>query len=64
VIKSRRIALEDNVARMGQMRYVYKFLIGEPERKKAYVGPRCRWEDNIRIDLNEPSGFEKARGIS
>jgi len=29
---------------MGEMRYVYKILVG---------GARCRWEDNIRMDLNE-----------
>ena len=26
---------------------------GKPERKRPLGGPRCRWEDNIKMDLQE-----------
>jgi len=28
-------------------------LVGKPEGKRALGRPRCRWEDNIKIDLQE-----------
>jgi hypothetical protein len=31
----------------------YKILVGKPERKGPVGSPRCRWEDNIRMDLRE-----------
>jgi hypothetical protein len=27
--------------------------VGKPERKRPLVRPRCRWEDNIKMDLRE-----------
>jgi len=41
------------VARMGEKRGVYKVLVGKPERKKPLGWPRRRWEDNIKMDLQE-----------
>jgi len=38
---------------MGERRGVYKVLVGKPEGKKPLVRPRCRWEDNIKMDLQE-----------
>jgi hypothetical protein len=35
----------------GEKRNAYRILVGEPERKRA-LG-RCRWVDNIKIDLRE-----------
>jgi hypothetical protein len=36
---------------------VYAFLIsptaGKPEGKRSLRRPRCRWNDNIRMDLRE-----------
>ena len=29
------------------------FLVGKPEGKRALGRPRCRWGDNIKIDLQE-----------
>jgi hypothetical protein len=37
----------------GEKRGVYKVLMGEPEGKRPLRRPRCRWEDNIRMDLQE-----------
>ena len=38
---------------MGDMRGVYRVLVGKPEGKRSLGRPRCRWEDNINIDLLE-----------
>jgi hypothetical protein len=41
------------VAHMGEERGMYKVLVGKPERKRLFRGPRHRWEDNIKTDLQE-----------
>ena len=51
VIKSRRMRWAGHVARMGERRGVYRVLVGKPEGKRALGRPRCRWEDNIKMDL-------------
>jgi hypothetical protein len=51
MIKS-RMRWEGHVARMGE-RGVYRFLGRKPEGKKPLGRPRHRWEDNIKIDLQE-----------
>ena len=33
----------------------FKILAGKPTGKKPLGRPRSRWQDNIRIDLNEIS---------
>jgi hypothetical protein len=38
---------------MGEERDVYRVLVGNPEGKRPLGRPRCRWEDNIRMDLQE-----------
>jgi len=53
VIKSRRMRWVGHVAYMGEMRNAYKILFGKPEGKKLLGRPRCRWEDNIEMDLWE-----------
>ena len=53
VIKSRRIRWAGNVACMGERRGVYRILVGKPEGKRPLGRPRCRWEDNIKMDLQE-----------
>jgi hypothetical protein len=32
---------------------VYRVLVGKPEGKRSLGTPRCSWEDNIKIDLQE-----------
>ena len=32
---------------------VFRVLVGKPEGKRPFGRPRCRWEDNIKIDLQE-----------
>jgi len=38
---------------MGEGRGSYKVLVGNPEEKSTLGRPRCRWEDNIKMDLQE-----------
>jgi len=53
VIKSRRIRRAGHVARMGEKRGVYSVLVGKPEGKRLLGRPRRRWDDNIKMDLQE-----------
>ena len=41
------------MARMGQGRGMYRVLVGKPERKRPLRRPIHRWEDNIKVDLQE-----------
>jgi len=42
-----------HIARMGERRGVYRVLVGKPEGKRPLGRPRHRWEDNIKMDLQE-----------
>jgi hypothetical protein len=53
VIKSRRMRWAGHVARMGEERGVYRVLVVKPEGRRPMGRPRCRWVDNIRMDLLE-----------
>jgi len=37
----------------GERRGAYRFLVGETEEKKPLGRPRRRWEDNIKMDIQE-----------
>jgi hypothetical protein len=52
VIKARRMRWAGHVARMGEVRGAY-ILVGRPEGWRPLGRPRRRWEDNIKIDLEE-----------
>ena len=41
---------------MGEGRGVHRVLIGKPEGKRPLGRPRGRWEDNIKMDLQEVGG--------
>jgi len=53
VIKSRRMRWAGYVARIRERRGVYRVLVGKPEGKGPLARPRRRWEDNIKMDLQE-----------
>jgi len=53
VIKSRRVRWEGRVACIGKKRGGYRILVGKPEGKRPLVRPRCRWEDNTKMVLQE-----------
>jgi hypothetical protein len=38
---------------MGEKRDAYRILVGRPEGRRPLGRPRRRWEDNIKIDLQE-----------
>ena len=44
------------MARMGEGRGVYRVLVGKPEGKRPLVRLRRRWEDNIKMDIQEVEG--------
>jgi len=53
VIKPRRMRWAGHVARMGERRGVCRVLVGKPEGKRPHGRPRRRWEDNIKMDLQD-----------
>ena len=53
VMKSRRMRWAAHVARMGDKRGVYRLLMGKRGGKRPLGRPRCRWEDSIKMDLQE-----------
>jgi hypothetical protein len=53
VIKVRGMKWAGILARMGQMRNAYQTLVGYPEGKRSLGRTRRRWEDNIKIYLQE-----------
>ena len=55
VVKS-RMRSAGHMARMGEGKGVYRFLVGKPEGKRPLGRPRLRWEDTIKMDLQELRG--------
>jgi hypothetical protein len=53
VIKSRRMRWTGRVARMGEGRGVYRVLVGKSEGKRPLGRPRRKWEDDIKMDVQE-----------
>jgi hypothetical protein len=53
VIKSGRMKWAGHVARMGERRGAYRILVGRPEGRRPLGRPRRRWENNIKMDLQE-----------
>ena len=53
VIKSRRVRWAELVACAEDSRGVYRVLVGKLEAKRPLGRPRRRWEDNIKMDLQE-----------
>ena len=53
VIKWRRMRWAGHVARMEEGRGVHKVLMGKPEGKRPLGRPRRRWEDNIKMGLQQ-----------
>ena len=56
VVKSRRMRWAGHVARTAEGRGVHRVLVGKPEGKRPLGRPRRRWEDNIKMDLQEVGG--------
>ena len=56
VAKSRRMRWAGHVVRMREDSGVHRVSVGKPERKRPLWKPRHRWEDNIKMDLQEVGG--------
>jgi len=56
VVKSRRMRWAGHVARMGEDRGEHRLLVGKPEERRILGRPSRRWEDNIKMDLQEVGG--------
>ena len=56
VVKSRRMRWTGHVTRREEGIVVHRVLVGKPERKGPLGRPRRRWEDNIKMDLQEMGG--------
>ena len=44
------------MARMGEGKVVHRVLVGKHEGKRPLGRPRGRWEDNIKMDLQDVGG--------
>ena len=53
MIKPRRLRWAGHVARMEESRSAFKMLTSKPTGRTPLGRPRRRWEDNIRMDLEE-----------
>jgi hypothetical protein len=53
VMKSRRMSWMGHIARMGERKWAYRILAGRPEGRRPLGKQRRRWEDNIKMDLQE-----------
>jgi hypothetical protein len=53
IIKSRRVRWAGHVAQIEKIRNVYKILVRKPEGNRSLRRHRCRWENNIRMDLRD-----------
>jgi hypothetical protein len=42
-----------HVTRFGERRGLYRVLVGKPERKRPLGRPRRRWDDNVKVNLQE-----------
>ena len=53
------------MACMGEMRGAYRILVWKPEGKRTFGRPRRRWEDNIKMDLQEVrcGGMDRWRAL-
>jgi hypothetical protein len=56
VVKSRRMRWTWHVARMWEEGGVHRLLVGKPEEKRPLGTPRCRWKDDIKMDVPEVGG--------
>jgi hypothetical protein len=53
VKKKLRMRWAGHVARMWERKGIYMVVVGKPEGKRPLGRPRRRWEDNIKMDVQE-----------
>jgi len=52
-MKTDNVSFERLKKKYGERKGVYRVLVGKLERKRLLWRPRHRWEDNIKMDLQE-----------
>jgi hypothetical protein len=55
ILGSKMVTLAGDVGHIGEMRNIYKILVGMPVENTLLGRSRHRWEDNIKMDLKEVS---------
>jgi hypothetical protein len=53
MIMTRRMRWAGHVSSMAGTKNAYRILMGKPKLMRPLGRPRCRWVDNIKIDLGE-----------
>ena len=53
VIKLRRMRWAGHVARMGERKGVHRIFVEKPDGKRPFSRTRRRWEDNIKMDIQD-----------
>jgi hypothetical protein len=51
IIKLRRMRRAGHVAQMWEKRNIYRLLVGKPEGNRPLGRPRCKWIDNLKMEL-------------
>jgi hypothetical protein len=51
MIKSSRMSWARHVAHMRRKKNAYRILVEKPKGKRPLGRNRCKWEDNIKMDL-------------
>jgi len=62
VTKSRIIRWAGYVTHMGEMKCVYRVLMGKSEGRRQFGRLRHRWEDNIKMNFQEV-GWRAWKGV-
>ena len=52
-MKSRRMSWAGYESPVRKRRGAYSVLVGRPEGKRPLGRPMCRWEDNIKVDVQD-----------
>ena len=53
MIKIEKNVMVGECSTYGEIRGVYRILVGKPEGKRPLGRLRRRWEDNVKVDLQE-----------
>jgi hypothetical protein len=53
VTRTRRMRWARHVTCRAEMRNTHSILVGKSEEERPLKRPRCRWEDNVTIDVKE-----------
>ena len=62
-VKSRRMRWAGHVPRMEEGRGVHRVLVGKAEGKRSLGRTRSRWEDNIKMDLQDVGNGWRLDGV-